>query len=484
MRDFLHGITSFFIRISAFVSKEFFTMISQPRLLGVLILGPFLILLIFGISYRDIYRTLRTTIVVPDDENIAASVQAFAEQPMFGVNVVDISTHAAGALSALENRVVDLVMVVPEDAYQKITHNQQAAFTFYHHEIDPFEVTYVDFVTQRITEETNRQLMLAAVEKSKAQLRDYQAEIHALQESQPGASEENIQTGPTISTNRNAPAGAGAMWFLLQALGGQLPIPRTGENTAHTASPPGQPDSAALKRPDLAEIDAELDRLINANSQVIVEPFRRETQSLNLATIQPFHFYVPAVLALLLQHIAVSLAGLSIVSERFAGTMELMRAAPVNAFEVLLGKYFSFLVFLGMLAALLTALVHWGLGVPLLGSLSLYALAVFLVIFVSLGFGFLISTLANSDSQAIQIAMVLLLASIFFSGFFLPLYRLWWPAQSVSWAMPATYGLKTLQDIMLRGARPEMWLFGILGGLGLMLFLVNWLRLRSLMVQR
>jgi ABC-2 type transport system permease protein len=199
--------------------------------------------------------------------------------------------------------------------------------------------------------------------------------------------------------------------------------------------------------------------------------------------LQPVHFYVPAVLALLLQHIAISLAGLSIVNERFAGTMELMRAAPVNAFEVLLGKYVSFLVFLGFLAAALTALVHWGLGVPLLGDWAIYALTVFLVILVSLGFGFLISTLARSDSQAIQFSMVLLLASIFFSGFLMPLYRLGWPALSISWAMPVTYGLMILQDIMLRGAQPEAWLLWVLGGLGMALFLASWLRLRSLMVQ-
>jgi ABC-2 type transport system permease protein len=118
-----------------------------------------------------------------------------------------------------------------------------------------------------------------------------------------------------------------------------------------------------------------------------------------------------------------------------------------------------------------------------LGSLWLYALAVLLLIFAALGLGFLISSFANSDSQAIQFAMVWLLASIFFSGFFLPLYRLWWPAQTVSWAMPATYGIKIFEDIMLRGVQPEMWMLWVLAGAGLILFLVNWLRLHSLMVR-
>lgn len=150
---------------------------------------------------------------------------------------------------------------------------------------------------------------------------------------------------------------------------------------------------------------------------MIVTPFLREAHSLSEVDIQPVHFYIPAVLALLLQHIAVSLAGLSIVSERFAGTMEVMRAASVNAFEVLLGKYLSFLILPGFLAAVLTALIHWGLGVPIIGSWPLYALGIFLVVLVSLGLGFLVSSFVSSESQAIQFSMVLLLVVSFFRFF-------------------------------------------------------------------
>jgi ABC-type polysaccharide/polyol phosphate export permease len=49
--------------------------------------------------------------------------------------------------------------------------------------------------------------------------------------------------------------------------------------------------------------------------------------------------------------------------------------------------------------------------------------------------------------------------------------------------MPATYGLQILQDIMLRGNRPDIWLLGVLAGLAFILFLFNWLRLHKLMVQ-
>ena len=133
---------------------------------------------------------------------------------------------------------------------------------------------------------------------------------------------------------------------------------------------------------------------------------------------------------------------------------------------------------------LLTALIHLALGVPMIGSWALYTLASFLIILVSLGFGFLISNFVRSDSQAVQYSMVLLLASIFFSGFFLQLYQLKWPAQIISWMLPATYGVKMFQDIMLRGIQPQVWLFWVSGSLAIVLFIVNWIRLHRLMVQR
>lgn len=476
MVNLFRWIAGLFIRISAFITKEFFSVISQPRLLGVLILGPFLILLIFGVSYQDTYRTLRAIVVVPEASTIIEPIKVFSEQQIPGIEVTEITSHAAGALSALENRLVDLVLVTPADPYQDIEENRQAVFAFYHAEIDPFEVAYVNVVTQRITHEVNRQLMLNAVEQSKSEASAYQAEIHRVQQVTAVTDEQvDSESAPDVST-LGAPE---VLWLLLQASRLQAndqPAIEPGNRTQ-------QDGALANPNPELNTIDAQLSRFIEMDSRVMVEPFRREMQSLQLVDLQPVHFYIPAVLALLLQHMAVSLAGLSIVNERFAGTMELIRAAPVNAFEVLLGKYTSFLILLGVLAVALTALVYWGLGVPIAGSLVDYALVILLVILVSLGFGFLISAFARSDSQAIQFSMVLLLGSIFFSGFFLPLYRLGWLAQSFSWMMPATYGLQMLQDIMLRGNQPDTWLLGILAGLAIILFVLNWLRLHKLMVQ-
>jgi ABC-2 type transport system permease protein len=470
---FFNNFISFFVRISAFISKEFFYVASQPRLLGILILGPFLILLLFGISYQNTFLTLRTAIVVPEEKDIEAYVNTFAKQQIPNIKIVDVTTEKTLTLFDLQSRRLDLVMVVPPDITENMENNQQSVFTFYHQEIDPFNVSYVEIIVNRLKNRANRDVLVASVEQSKQLAKTYQTEIHKLIQSEAQITKEDQPADSTSTQIKYPNRNSEILWFLLQSLSGEGIIsPTAGENELKN-------DEAQLEM-----IDKQLTKFGDIDANILVAPFKNELRSLSEVDIKPVHFYVPSVLALLLQHIALSLAALSIVSERFNGTMEIMRASPASAFEILLGKYLSFSIFLGILTAILIGMLHFLLGVPMLGSWNYLAMAALLVVLVSLGFGFLISSFVGSDSQAVQFSMVFLLASIFFSGFFLQLYQLRWPALIVSWMLPATYGIKTFQDIMLRGIPPEMNLLWILAAVAVGLFMINWVRLHSLLAQK
>jgi ABC-type Na+ efflux pump permease subunit len=93
---------------------------------------------------------------------------------------------------------------------------------------------------------------------------------------------------------------------------------------------------------------------------ISVSPFVSETSSINPVKITALDFFAPGVIVLLLQHIAVTIASLSIVRERRSGTMELFRVSPISASEVLLGKYLSYLIFGAFLAAILALLLAYG----------------------------------------------------------------------------------------------------------------------------
>jgi ABC-2 type transport system permease protein len=171
---------------------------------------------------------------------------------------------------------------------------------------------------------------------------------------------------------------------------------------------------------------------------------------------------------------AVTIAALSLVRERLLGALEVFRVAPISPFETLLGKYISYLVFGLIIATVLAGLMVGLLKVPILGPLTAFGVVVGLLLFTSLGLGFLISAVSGSDSQAVQLSMIVLLASMFFSGFILPLSALWLPVRSVSFLLPVTYAIILLQDVMLRGTAP-VWLYGAaLAAEGVVMAVASW----------
>ena len=148
----------------------------------------------------------------------------------------------------------------------------------------------------------------------------------------------------------------------------------------------------------------------------------------------------------------------------------------------LLGKYLAYFLFVTAVgAAMLGLLLSPLLGVPLLGPPLRLALTLILLALASLGLGFALSLLAASERQAVQFAMLALLGVVFFSGIALPLDALKQPALALSYALPATYGVALLQDLMLRGlpGRPLFLLALAAMALGLALASLALLRWRT-----
>jgi len=212
--------------------------------------------------------------------------------------------------------------------------------------------------------------------------------------------------------------------------------------------------------------------------EVIAEPTTAEV--VNVAPIQPtvIGYFGPAVLALILQHMAVTLIALSVVRDRTSGVIELFRVSPVSAWEVVVGKILGFGFLCAVIALASMALLVLGLGVPLLGSPPLLAAIVGLLVAASLGLGLLISIISDSERQAVQLSLLVLLASVFFSGFVLPITEFNDPVRSAAYAIPVTNGISLMQDVMLRGTIREPWQVMLLAAIALVLLLACWLLLR------
>jgi ABC-2 type transport system permease protein len=173
----------------------------------------------------------------------------------------------------------------------------------------------------------------------------------------------------------------------------------------------------------------------------------------NIAPFVPSYigFYAPAVLVLLLQHLAVTLGALSMTRIRLLGLMELLQTSPVRPSEVVTGNYLSYGLLCAIAGGMLLALLVLALGVPMYGPLLYVAATLTLLVGASLGVGFVVSMLSSSEQQAAQVAMLVLIGSVFFSGFVVATSTIVWPVRAIAYLLPATYAIRTLQDVMLRG---------------------------------
>jgi ABC-2 type transport system permease protein len=198
---------------------------------------------------------------------------------------------------------------------------------------------------------------------------------------------------------------------------------------------------------------------------VVVQPFESDTENVVSNSITPSDYFTPSSIALLLQHLALTFAALSIVRDRRTGLFELMRVGPLSSIEIIVGKTIAYLLVGCVVGAALLAASALALGVPLAGSLGYLAAVVVGVLLSSLALGMLFAILSQSESQAVQYAMLALLAGLFFSGFILPIEGLSYPIKAISYLLPVTYGISGLQDIMLRGREPSTTMLVGLGAL-------------------
>ncbi len=233
---------------------------------------------------------------------------------------------------------------------------------------------------------------------------------------------------------------------------------------------------AGLDRPEAAVI---ITRAIAP--ETVARPVKAELQ--NRAPVQPvlLTFMAPAVLALVLQHLGITVTALSMVRERSSGAIEILRVAPISTVELLVGKYIAYAITSLLVAALILVITTNLLHIPFLGDPVELAVLVVLLTFASLGAGLFISLWSDSERQAVQLATLVLLLSVFFSGFVLPVSELRMPVRALAYALPVSYAIPAFQQEMLRGQLPNAIALGALGAIGLLLFLGSAVRLRRVL---
>jgi ABC-2 type transport system permease protein len=388
------------VRLLAFMGKELTETLRRPGAIVSLILGPFLIMAVFGLGYDGAKRPLETIVVAPPSSGLPADVESYQELAGGGLHIDEVTADRAAAEARLVAGTADVVIVAPEDPESRFRAGEQSPIEVIIDTVDPVAYNYAGFLAAGLASEVNREI-----------------------------------------------------------------IERAAEETQGYAVAAGEPDAAAIP-PD-----------------VVAAPTRAELR--NAAPSEPgvIAYFGPAVLALILQHLAVTLVALSLVRERTSGVIELFRVAPVSTTEVLVGKVLAF-GFIGSAIAALTVVLLVGVfDVPFLADPAPVAGVIGLLLVASLGLGLLIAVVSDSERQAVQLSLLVLLASVFFSGFVLAIEEFTEPVRAIAYALPVTHGIRLLQDLMLRGSTTEVWEALALGVIAGVTLIASWALLRRSMTR-
>lgn len=169
-------------------------------------------------------------------------------------------------------------------------------------------------------------------------------------------------------------------------------------------------------------------------------------------------FIVPGLIGALLMQTTITAMAVSVVREREKGTLEALIVSPIRRWELLLGKIIpNLLVAYGQMTMAI-AVAHYVFDVPIRGSLVLlYALSLVFMM-GTLGIGIFVSAVSRTVPQAMQLAFLTFLPSIYLSGLLFPIEGMPIAAQYLAAIIPLTYFLKIVRGIILKGVGFEyLW---------------------------
>ena len=229
---------------------------------------------------------------------------------------------------------------------------------------------------------------------------------------------------------------------------------------ADATDPSAIVNATSALAPLIAALDRDLPPLLRA--QPGKPPFQFEVHARYNPEQLTVLNIVPGLVSIVLIFSTLIITSLSITRERERGTMENLLAMPVRPVEVMIAKIVPYIgigyIQVILILAISVAVFH----LPIRGSVTVLFLALGLFIASNLALGFMFSTIATSQMQALQLAQFTLLPSILLSGFMFPFRGMPLWAQWVGEIFPATHALRIVRGVLLKGngaieILPELW---------------------------
>lgn len=477
----------YLIRVFAFFKKEIHDVRRQPRLLISLVGGPLLVLAAFGATFRSANPFITTALVWPEN-----GIPGFTKEEasdFIGRNfaLIGVTEDEDEAMMWLEEGRVDVVQIVPEIDIETGGLSSRPELKIISNTIDPNAEAWIKSLGYGEKNYINQQLLLFEANLAQEKAIDVSVNLDVSQEAFKELSESidpqeleraediiqelrpfledllDYLPSKTFSQVNFGPELAD-LYLNLELLLDDLDELDQMLNNDEIIPMIVKIDKITK---EIEDLQGSVDIFATTPPENIITPFRQTYTNLRESAYSLVIFYVPAVFALLIQQLSISLGSLGLVREIQMGSFEMFRVSPLRFSQILLGKLLAYVTYVTFAGVILTLLLRF-INVPLPINLGEYLILLVVLAIASVGIGFLISATSQTDSQAIQLSMLVLLLSIFFTGFFLPITGFEWPAWIIALLLPMTHAITGFQNLVLAGLNVGM---GVWLGLGIIIII-------------
>ncbi len=192
-------------------------------------------------------------------------------------------------------------------------------------------------------------------------------------------------------------------------------------------------------------------------------------------------FFVPGVIAIIVMLVITLLTAMAVVREKEIGTLEQLMVSPIHPTELILGKSIPFILIGYADMILVTAVAVYWFRVPIRGSFPLLFLSTSVYLLSALGAGLFISTISQTQQQAMMTNFFIFSPMVLLSGFVFPIANMPKVVQLVTFANPMRYFLAIIRGIFLKGTgMAELWShLSMLAIIGATLLIMSILKFRK-----
>lgn len=446
-----------FTRIYAIMRKEFLHIIRDRNTLILIFMIPIIQMMLLGYAANTDIKNIALAVWDQDQSDLSRKViTAFDQTDQFAVTRYITSDDQK--LAMLDSGEVRGVISIPEDFEQLLADGEKAEIELTIDGSDPTVANLILAGALQIGQKLAQEQALAALQ---IRAQEFIPPVQSLPVAgapcpAPGAGVTGSPpagvtpfaplTGqPAIGT----PAASGTAG---QPLLGATPSPaaETPVASTPTAVPP-TPPSANIPCNPVVSGGAPPAGAASVSAFKPPATMRLNPDVLYNPDLVSVNYMIPALMGMILQFLATLVTSMAIVRERERGTIEQLIVTPITSVELVIGKVTPFVLvaFLNLLEVLLIA-IFW-FGVPIHGSIPLLLTLSALFLLGALGLGIMISTAARTQQEAMLLSFLILMPSIFLSGFFFPLDAMPFILRAISYLIPLRYMLIIIRSLVLKG---------------------------------